>query len=908
MQSRVIKVCLAVMALSSASLAAAQDLAGVDIPYERHVLDNGLTVLIHEDHTAPQAFVNVYYKVGSRDEQLGKTGFAHLFEHLMFNGSENYDDEYFAPVQDVGGTLNGDTAFDRTRYFQTVPNTALQRVLWLESDRMGHLLGAVTQEKLDQQRGVVQNEKRRGDNRPYSQVFNKMLAGLFPNGHPYSWPTIGSMADLDAASLEDVRAWFKQWYGPANAIVTVAGDIDPAAALDLVKLNFADIPAGPPVSHRDDWVPQRSLSSDETYQDRVANPLILRGWAVPGRDHEESVLLSVAARILGGDASSRLYRRLVKEEKIAVAVSMNVLPLALASVAILQVVLNPGADPERARRIVAEELAQFATKGPTKTELALTKTQIAASVIKGLDSLSGKANLLAESEYYGGSPDAYKTGFAWIDGATRDSIRQAAADWLGEGFHEVYVTMFGEHGVAAQGADRSRLPAVSSYPPAKAPAVQDFVLKNGIPVRFVARPGVPAVSLIGQFRTGEATSATENPAAASIALNALAKGTRSRSADEILADLKRTGSTFNVSLGADVTRVTATTLTSKFDDAMALAADILRNPSFEPQEVQLLQDVAVASIAQGKTNPAALAGAYVEAVLYGDHPYGGMPATADDVMSLTDEDLRAAYARRIRPQDLALYVVGGIDPGVLVTALNRHFGNWKPGSGESAEADVNDFVEGGKPARVILFDTPGAPQSNIIAAEVIDPPFGADDDAFRLANMIYGGNFMSRINTNLREEKGWSYGVSSSTSNVAGPRVWRVTAQVQTDKTAASIRELLTELQAVNGDTPFTADELEKVRNERIRKLPAVTATTFGILSYLAENGVYGHADDYIEQRKSDYEAVTLDKLAPALNARIHPDKLTWFISGDLATIEAELPALNLGEIEVWDADGKRLR
>jgi len=213
----------------------AQDLAGVDIPYQRHVLENGLTVLIHEDHTAPQAFVNVYYKVGSRDEQPGRTGFAHLFEHLMFNGSENFDGEYFAPLQDVGGSLNGDTYFDRTRYYQTVPNTALERVLWLESDRMGHLLGAVTQEKLDQQRGVVQNEKRRRDNRPYSQVFPTVFAGLFPEGHPYSWQTIGSMEDLDAASLEDVHEWFKTWYGPANAIVTVAGDIDPAEALDIPR-------------------------------------------------------------------------------------------------------------------------------------------------------------------------------------------------------------------------------------------------------------------------------------------------------------------------------------------------------------------------------------------------------------------------------------------------------------------------------------------------------------------------------------------------------------------------------------------------------------------------------------------------------------------------------------------------
>jgi zinc protease len=890
------------------SIAGAQDLAGVDIEYERHVLDNGLTVLIHVDRTAPQAFVNVYYKVGSRDEKPGKTGFAHLFEHLMFNGSENYDDEYFAPIQDVGGSLNGDTWLDRTRYYQTVPRTALERVLWLESDRMGHLLGAVTQEKLDQQRGVVQNEKRRGDNRPYAQLSPRMMAGLFPEGHPYSWSTIGSMDDLDAASLDDVHEWFKEWYGPANAIVTVAGDVDPAGALEMVELHFGDIPPGAPVRHLDDWRPVRTVNTSETMQDRVANPLIARGWVVPGMDHEDSTLVSLATRILGGDSSSRLYKRLVKEEQLAVSVSMYLQVFDLASVAWLQVFLNPGADAEKARRIIDEELARFAQEGPSETEVELVKTQIAGSVIKGLDSLSGKANLLAESEYYGGSPAAYKTGYSWIDGATTGRVREAAATWLDDGYHEVHITMFGNHVVAESGADRSALPAVDSYPPATAPVVQDFKLKNGIPVRFVPRPGVPAVSMIGQFRVGGVVGVDENPAAASIALGVLNKGTTTRSADDIIADLKRTGSSFGVSAGADVTRTTASTLTSKFDAAMELAADILRNPSFDEKEVQLLKDVAVAVIAQGKTNPSALAGKYVDSVVYGDHPYGGMPATPDDVVSLTEEDLRAAYQLRIRPQDLTLYVAGGIDADVLIESLNKHFGDWRPSPGEPAIPKLDALDPAGQPARIIVFDMPGAPQSNIIAAQVIDPPFQPGHTDLRLANTIYGGNFTSRINTNLREEKGWSYGVRSSISNDIGPRVWQVTAQVQSDKTAQSIVELLKELRAIDSDRPFTGEELEDVRNERIRRLPAITATTSGILGYLAENGVHGHADDYIEKRKAEYEAVQLDNLAPAFDARIDPDKLSWFISGDLAKIEADLAALGLGEIEIWDADGNRVR
>ena len=662
------------------------------------------------------------------------------------------------------------------------------------------------------------------------------------------------------------------------------------------------------MSHRDDWVPERSASTFETYQDRVANPLILRSWSVPGKDHEDSTLLTLAARILGGDSSSRLYRRLVKEEKLAVGASMSVLALDLASNVSLQVVLQPGADADRARRIAEQELRRFALGGPTATELELIKTQYAASVIKGLDSLAGKANLLAESEYYGGSPDAYKTGFAWVDNATPESVRDAVRVWLGNGFHEVYVTMFGNPTAVGEGVDRSELPPVTRFPPATAPAIQDFELKNGISVRFVPREGVPAVSIIGEFHVGDVVLADENPAAAGIAFSALNKGTRKRTADDIQDDLKRTGSSFSMSLGADSSRMMLSTLTSKIDGAVELAADILRNPSFDADEVSLLKDVATASIAQGKTDPARLARKYVSAVVYGDHPYGGMPATADDVAALDSNVLRAAYEARVRPQDLTLYVVGGIDADVLIEVLNRHFGNWKPARDESLDVDVLAATHPEPSPRVVVFDMPGAPQSNIIAARVIDPPYQDGYTEFDLANSIYGGTFTSRININLRENKGWSYGVSSSTSMSVGPRVWQIVAQVQTDRTAASMAELIAELQAIADDRPFTQSELDQVRNERARRLPAATATASGILRYIADNGLYGRADDYIEIRKGQYDAVSLEAATAAFVDTVDPAELTWFVTGDLEKIEAGIAELELGSMEVWDADGNRLR
>jgi len=899
---------LGVLVMLAAS-AMAQDLVGVDIPYERHVLDNGLTVLIHVDHSAPQAYVSVYYKVGSRDEVEGKTGFAHLFEHLMFNGTEHYDEEYFAAIQDVGGSVNGDTWLDRTRYYQTVPNTALERVLWLESERMGHLLGAVTQEKLDQQRGVVQNEKRRGENRPYAKVWEHLSAGLFPKGHPYSWSSIGSMDDLNAAKLEDVHDWFRKYYGAANAILTVAGDVDPAATLELVEAHFGDIPAGPPVTIRDDWLPERNYNTYENMQDRVANDLIARAWAVPGQDHDEINYLQLATMVLAGDPSSRLHKRLVKEEKLAVSVGLSVQPFDLASLATLQIVLLPGADADKARRVAEEEIARFAKDGPTKTELELTKTLIAASIIKSLDYLSGKAVLLAESEYYLGAPDAYKHEFALVDGASREDLRAAVAMWLGDGYHEVHVTAFGDYKVAESGVDRSSgLPEVTSYPPATAPDIRDLALDNGVKVRFVPRPGVPSVMLNAQFRVGQFTDVDEKPGAASIALGALTKGTRNRTADEIIADQKRTGTSLSIGVSADRSTAMMSTLTSRIDDAAALLADVLRNPAFPTDEVQLLKERAITGIAQSKTSPAAVAGMYINEVLYGDHPYGTASATIEDINALSIDDLRAAHARRIRPEDMTIYVVGGIEEAALLEALNRHFGDWKTKGQASTVVDVQAPVAPLDAPRVIVFDMPGAPQSNIYAATVIDPPYGDGDEAFTFADMIYGGNFTSRINSNIREEKGWSYGVRSGAGMAVGPRVWTISAQVQTDKTAESIVELRKELEALNSERPFTAKEFDDVRNERIRRLPSFLATAPGILGYIVDNDVYGRPDDFIESRKAQYEAVRLEDLATAFNARVDADRLSWFITGDLAKIEEDLRALDLGELEVWDVDGNRIR
>ena len=890
-----------------ATSAGAQDLSSIDIPYEKHVLENGLTVLIHEDHSAPQAFVSVYYRVGSRDETRGKTGFAHLFEHLMFNGSENQDTDYFAPVQDVGGNLNGDTWFDRTRYYQTIPNTALDRILWLESDRMGHLLGAVTQEKLDNQIGVVQNEKRRSDNNPYGMLNYNVLEGLFPEGHPYRWSTIGSLADLSAASLDDVHAWFKAKYGAANAIVTIAGDVDSAEVLKSVKLYFGDIPAGPPVNHLDDWVPVRTANTYEVMQDRVPNRLISRNWVAPGRDHRESALLSLAAEILGGDESSRLYRRLVKEEKLAVAVRFGAQAHDLASMPGLSVYLIPGADQAAAERVIDEELNRFRREGPSKEELELTKTAMSARTIRGLDSIGSKAITLAESLYYMGSPDAYKTRFAWTEEATTGDVRAAADRWLGDGYHQVLVETYGDYSAVEEGADRSAMPAVDSYPSATAPTVIDHELSNGVKVRFVERPGVPAVTVAAHFPVTAVTTSISRPEALSMALSMLEKGTDKRSVEDIQKALKRTGSTLNAGAGLGGTNITMSTLASQIDDAAELLADVIRNPSFPENELLVLKDLAITNIEFAKSTPRSLASRYANQVTYGDHPYGSRPATKADYETMSVADLDAVHDAWIRPDQMTLFVVGGIAQEDLFDALEAAFGRWKAKGTAPDLPDISKMPASGA-SRVILFDAADAPQSNIVGTRVIEPPYGADHETFEMASKIYGGSFLSRINMNIREDKGWSYGVRAGAGRTPGPRLFQITAQVQTDKTAESIVELMRELDQIAGERPITEDELTAARNDTVRGLPGDLASANGVLNYMIANHTYDRADDYIETVKAAYDAVAVDDLAGSLHRQVDANGLTWFIAGDISEIEDAVRALNIGEVEVWDADGNRLR
>lgn len=890
------------------------DTIDIDIPFEKFTLNNGLRVVVHEDRKAPIVAVSIWYHVGSKDEPKGKTGFAHLFEHLMFNGTENFDDEYFVPFEKVGATdMNGTTWFDRTNYFQNVPTPALEMALWMESDRMGHLLGAVTQEKLDSQRGVVQNEKRQGDNRPYGKVQYSSLKGLYPEGHPYRHSTIGSMADLNAASLDDVKQWFKDYYGATNAVLVLAGDINAAEAKPLVEKYFAHIPAGPPVKQLTAWVPTKSENVTETMYDTVPQARIYRQWAVPGRTEQDNAYLNLAAEVLGGGKNSRLYKTLVYDKQLATSAAASVEQHELASVFELDIMLKAGQDVDAANEVIDEVMQEFLAKGATRKELERTKTKISAGTIRGYEKIGGfggKATALAQSELYAGDPSFYKTYLGWMNAASLNDIDDLANEWLGKGYYQINVLPYGEHSVVESSVDRSKgLPIVGKMPELSFPDVQRDSLSNGVEVVLAQRNAMPLVNVSVQFDAGYAADGGGKLGASSFTSKMLTEGTESLSSLEISELAENLGADLSQGSNLDTTYVAISALTNKLDESVELLSDVVQNPKFEQTEMDRTRKQWLAKIQQEKNTPVSLALRSLPPLLYGaDHAYG-IPftgsGTAASISSLTRDDLVAFKDQWLRPDNATIFVVGDTSMADIKPILEKRFGDWKANSGVPLKQKNIATVSNSNKARVFIIDKKGAPQSLILAGQLAPSSKDENNLVNAAMNEILGGAFTARVNMNLREDKGWAYGAYTFMQGAKGQRPWMAYAPVQTDKTKESINELLLEFNAYLDNKPATVDELQKVVKSNTNSLPGSYETAGAVLNTLMSNARFDRPDDYVQTLKSKYEALDLAAVNESAKNVLTPNALTWVIVGDRAEIEAPIRSLNLGDIKFMNVDGE---
>jgi zinc protease len=885
----------------------------VEIPYEKFVLDNGLTLIVHEDHKAPIVAVNVWYHVGSKNEKEGKTGFAHLFEHLMFNGSENYNDDYFKPFDRVGATgMNGTTNFDRTNYFQEVPKNALDMALWMESDRMGHLLGAIDQARLDEQRGVVQNEKRQGENQPYGKVFTTAFRNIFPAGHPYSWPVIGYMEDLEAASLEDVQEWFREYYGAANAVLVVAGDVEPQQVLERANHYFGHIPAGPPLTKQDVWIPDVKGVHRQVMQDRVPQARVYKIWQMPEIGHPEATNLDLVAGILSEGKTSRLYKRLVFDDQIASDVAAFAFPLEISGLFGVIATAMPGQDLAAVDAAIEEEVARFLAEGPTADELERIVTTRKAEFIRGIERVGGfggKSDILAQNEVYLGDPGFYRTTLARWETAAAAALTAAANTWMARGHYALEVHPFEEYSTSENSVDRSAIPTPGPAPEMAFDDFERFELSNGLRVVLAQRGAVPVVNLRMMVNAGYAADQFSLPGTADLAMDMLDEGTASRSALEISDELSLLGATLETGSNLDVSTVALSALKEKLPGSLDLFADVILNPTFPDEDYARLQKQQLATIAQEKVQPVGMALRVFPRLIYGEGHAYSMPftgsGTEESVQRIDTGGLKEFHTTFFKPNNATLVVVGDVSREELQPLLERQFKGWK--SGDVPQKNIA-LVGQRTGSTVYLVDRPDSEQSVIFAGHVAPPKNNEREIAIEAMNEVLGGSFNARINMNLREDKHWSYGAQSLLLDAEGQRPFLVYAPVQTDQTSASMAEIHREVSEIRGERPPTPDEVARAKDTKTLTLAGQWETADAVADSLAEMVRFGLPDDHWDRYPGQVRALSDAQISAAAEDVIQPDNMVWVVVGDRAKIEAGIRELGYGDIILMDADGNILQ
>ncbi|XHS76909.1 M16 family metallopeptidase [Burkholderiaceae bacterium UC74_6] len=893
-------------AKSSGLVAVADPLQGLklEVPATKMVLSNGLTLIVHEDHSAPLVAVRLTYHVGSKDEPRGKTGFAHLFEHLMFTGSENFNSDYYRATEKLGATeQNGTTSVDQTNYFETVPTAALDAILWLESDRMGHLLGTVDQARLDEQRAVVKNEKRQGENRPYAKASDLIIRATSSVGHPYDHRVIGSMEDLDSATLEDVKGWFRTWYGPSNAVLVLSGDVTPEAALAKVEKYFGDIAPGAPVVHPKRWIEKRTGTVRETGFDRAAQARLFRIWNVSDYAAADTDYLRVLGDVLAGGKNSRLYKRLVRDEQLATSVEAGVDNREIGGQFEIVATVKPGGDVDRVEATIDEELNRLITKGPEPAELRRVRTAILADLARSLESIALKASILAESQTFLGNTEGWKASFERIRAATPADVQRAGRAWLSDGDYALSLLPFGEPKAGTLSADRKTVPIPDAVITATFPAVERATLSNGLRLVVARRTGAPLIELNLLVGTGvPADFATVPAGTGSLAMGLLSDGTKTRTGQQLNDALDALGTTLRAGGGGETSAVSMSVLKPALQPSLALFADVVMNPAFAQKDLDRAKAQTVARIEAQRQSPRDTATRVLPKLMFGGSSAYGRLSTPDSIQAIDRSAVLAFHERWFRPSNATLIVAGDASLAEIRPLIESAFASWK--RGDVTEPITPTSTPADK-AVVYLIDRPGAPQSVIRAALLAPPRSEGDEIARDVFNTAFGGSFTSRVNMKLRQEKGWAYGARSSIGGGRGSRVFSATASVQSDKTAESMAEIAALLRGVTDDKPINAQELATAKDNMSLGLSSAWSSNSGVSQYLSDQVANGLPQDHLKRYTGLIAAETLDAANAVASALIAHRPLTWLVVGDRKLIESRIRALNLGELRVIDADGE---
>ena len=882
------------------------------ISYEKLTLSNGLEVILHEDHSLPIVAVNVWYHVGSKDEEVGHTGFAHLFEHLMFEGSKHHNKSHFEPLQKVGANLNGSTTSDRTNYWETLPSNYLKLALWLEADRMGFLLDAMDQQRFDVQRDVVKNERRQSyENRPYGLAHLRLQPAVFPPPHPYSWPTIGSQEDLDAASLEDVKDFFRRFYAPSTASLAIAGDIDPDEAKRMVELYFGDIPPGPPVSRIGRMDSELKGEVRLTMHDKVQLPRLYLVWPTLPMFRPDEAPLDVLATVLADGKSSRLSRLLIYEKQIARDVRVGNYSQEIAGELQVQVTGSPGHSLEEIQQVVEEELDRIRQEPPTQKEIDRAKNRIESERVGYLERVGGfggRADQLNHYNVLAGDPGVMNTDMDRYMAVTPEDVARVATSVVGGDRVQLYVLPEQALAPSKSTLDRSVMPKGSAPRAFSPPVPRRERLPNGLNVLYVEKPALPMVALGLLGHAGATADPPHRPGLAHMAVTMLPEGTSARSRQQIAEEMEFLGSSLHTDVGSEHGMLTAEALTSHWREALAIMADVVKNPTFPPEELERVRKERLTDLKRVADDPALIAHRASRALIYGPdtgygHPAGG---TERAVESMSRDEIVDHFKGHYDPAGATLIAVGDITGAEFLESAEALLGDWSPQVSQRGPAEQEQGTFPLSPTTIYLADKPGAAQSVIRAGHLTVPRHDADFYALNLLNYVFGGQPTARLFLNLREDKGYSYGYYSSIDWVTGPSLLQAGGAVQTAVTKESVAETLKEFADIKGARHVTPDEYSAARDGILRGFPLQYETQSHLAHQLSRLVIFGLPDDDYSSYLAKLEAVTLEDLHRVAAERVDDGHLAVLVVGDRQEIEPGLRELGLPIVPV-DYEGRPL-
>jgi zinc protease len=899
------------------------------LQFEKYTLPNGLDVILSRDTRLPLVAVNLWYHVGPANEEPGRTGFAHLFEHMMFQSSKHVPpDAHFRLLEGAGATgINGTTGFDRTNYFETVPSNQLALALWLESDRMGYLLDQVDQAALSNQQDVVRNERRQTtENRPYGIVEEALVQMIYPAGHPYHGNVIGSHADIQAAKLEDVQGFFKRYYAPNNASLAIVGDFDPADAKKLVEKYFGTLKRGaqvPPIKATTPPIPEERR---RIVHDRVELPRVYMAWLTPPIYKPGDEQADVLGGILGDGRSSRLYKKLVYEKQIAQDVNAAQQSLTLGSIFEITATARPGHTAEELEKAIDEELQTLRSTGPEAREVERALNTFETQIVSSLESFRAVANRLNSYNHYLGTPEFLQKDIERYRAVTPQTIHQFVREYLQPSRRVVVHGVPGEPDFGAPtptpapsasqsagggesiNADepwRNEVPsAAAGGRLLEVPSPASMQLANGLTLILSERRGIPMVAADLVVRTGSDANPPDAPGLANFSVAMLDEGTSSRNALQIADELAQIGATLGINSSMDASNVNTRALKQHFPAALDLLADVVQRPSFPAEEIERQRASRLAQLAQQRENPAQLAAKALANVLYGDrHPYGFTElGTEASVKSMSRDAMVAFWKQNFVPNNAALVVAGDISMAELQALAEKAFGQWQRGTPAQPALGSPATTE----ARVVIVDRPGAPQTQVRVTSIGVPRSSPDFRAIQVMNTALGGLFSSRINMNLREEHGYTYGANSQFQFRRGAGPFVIGSAVRTDVTAPAVTEIFKEVRAMTAE-PMTAEELKKAKDALANSLPGAFETNANVAASYANVYIYDLGLDYYTHYAREVNAIGADQALAAAKRYLVPDRMIVVAVGDRKTIEPELRKLDLGRVEVRDPDGKPL-